>query len=81
MSSDLDLSERTVVFAAAVMLALSYGTLNRTICFAMTIHGFSSLVLILADKTGCFIESFAPSNCLIIGRKQTHPLKRSDIHL
>lgn len=72
--SYLHLSERAVVFTSAVMLALSNGTLNRTICFAMTIHDFSSFVLLLADKTECFIEIFVPSNCLALGRKQKHPL-------
>lgn len=67
MCSDLHLSERTVVFTTAMMLALGNGTLNRTICVAMTIHDFSSFVLLhQVDKTGCLIETFVPSERLAV---------------
>ena len=67
MSSDLDLSERTVVFTTAMMFALGNGTLNRTICVAMTIHDFSSFVLLhQVDKTGCLIVTFVPSERLAV---------------
>ena len=67
MRPDLHLSERTVVFTTAMMFALGNGTLNRTICVAMTIHDFSSFALIhQVDKTGCLIETFVPSERLAV---------------
>lgn len=44
MGADLDLSEGTEVFAAAVEFALRNSTLNGTVCITMTIHDSSSFV-------------------------------------
>ena len=44
MGADLDLSERTEIFAAAVEFTLGNSTLNGTVCITMTIHDSSSFV-------------------------------------